>query len=91
MLAIALILLIAPLLYQAPPLTGTVPERELADPESRFVEINGLNVHYKEMGQGEPCFILLHGFGASEFSWREVVEPLSRPVESSRMTVLPLV
>ena len=23
-------------------------------------------------------FILLHGFGASEFSWREVMEPLSR-------------
>ena len=78
MLAIAIILFIAPLLYQAPPLTGTVPERELADPDSRFVEINGLNVHYKEMGQGEPVFILLHGFGASEFSWREVVEPLSR-------------
>ena len=30
------------------------------------------------MGQGEPVFILLHGFGASEFSWREVEEPLSR-------------
>jgi pimeloyl-ACP methyl ester carboxylesterase len=76
-LAIALTLLIVPLLYQAPPLTGTVPERELADTDSRFVEVNGVTVHYKEMGQGEPVFILLHGFGASEFSWREVMEPLS--------------
>ena len=76
-LAIALTLLIVPLLYQAAPLTGTVPERELADPDSRFVEVNGVMVHYKEMGQGEPVFILLHGFGASEFSWREVMEPLS--------------
>jgi len=76
-LAIALTLLIVPLLYQAPPLTGTVTERELADPDSRFVEVNGVTVHYKEMGQGEPVFILLHGFGASEFSWREVMEPLS--------------
>jgi pimeloyl-ACP methyl ester carboxylesterase len=76
-LAIAVILLIVPLLYQAPPLTGTVPERELADPDSRFVEVNGVTVHYKEMGQGEPAVILLHGFGASEFSWREVMEPLS--------------
>ena len=76
-LSVALILLIAPLLYQAPPLTGTVPERELADPDSRFVDVNGVTVHYKEMGQGEPVFILLHGFGASEFSWREVMEPLS--------------
>ena len=76
-LAIAVILLIAPLLYPVAPLTGTVPERELADPDSRFVEVNGVTVHYKEMGQGEPVFILLHGFGASEFSWREVMEPLS--------------
>ena len=77
-LAVAVILLIAPLLYPVAPLTGTVPERELADPDSRFVEVNGVTVHYKERGQGEPVFILLHGFGASEFSWREVMEPLSR-------------
>ena len=77
-LAVALILLIVPLLYPVAPLTGTVPERELADPDSRFVEVNGVTVHYKEMGQGEPVVILLHGFGASEYSWREVMEPLSR-------------
>jgi pimeloyl-ACP methyl ester carboxylesterase len=77
-LGIALTLLIAPLLYPVPPLTGTVTERELADPDSHFVEVNGLTVHYKEMGEGEPVYILLHGFGASEFSWREVMEPLSR-------------
>jgi len=77
-LVVVAILLIAPLLYPVPPLTGTVDETELADPESKFVEINGLSVHYKEMGQGEPVFILLHGFGASEYSWREVMEPLSK-------------
>jgi pimeloyl-ACP methyl ester carboxylesterase len=74
----AALLLIAPLLVPAPPLSDTVDEAELADPDSRFVEVNGVNLHYKEYGQGEPVFILLHGFGASEFSWREVVEPLSR-------------
>ena len=73
-----LLLLIGPLLYPVPTMKGTVPERDLADPESRFAEINGLTVHYTEMGEGEPVFILLHGFGASEFSWREVGEPLSR-------------
>jgi pimeloyl-ACP methyl ester carboxylesterase len=77
-LVVVLLLLIGPLLYPVPPLTGTFPERDLADPESQFAEINGLTVHYKEMGQGKPVFILLHGFGASEFSWREVVKPLSR-------------
>jgi len=29
------------------------------------------------MGSGEPAFIFLHGFGASTFSWREVMPPLS--------------
>jgi pimeloyl-ACP methyl ester carboxylesterase len=29
------------------------------------------------MGSGEPVFILIHGFGASTFSWREVMQPLS--------------
>jgi pimeloyl-ACP methyl ester carboxylesterase len=77
-LVFALILLIVPLLYPVAPLTGTVPERELADPDSHFVDVNGVTVHYKEMGQGEPVYILLHGFGASEFSWREVMDPLSK-------------
>jgi pimeloyl-ACP methyl ester carboxylesterase len=72
-----LILLIGPLLYPVPPLTSTFSEQELADPDSQFADINGLSVHFKEYGNGEPVFILLHGFGASEFSWREVVEPLS--------------
>ena len=78
MLVIVLILLIAPLLYPVPPLTGTVHERELADPDSHFVDVNGLTVHYKEKGEGEPVIIFLHGFGASEFSWSEVMEPLSK-------------
>ena len=81
-LIVAITLVVVPLLYPVAPLTGTVPERELADPDSHFVEINGLTVHYKERGNGTPVFILLHGFGASEFSWREVMEPLS---ESGRV------
>ena len=78
MVVIAVTLLIVPLLYPVAPLTGTVPERELADPDSHFADVNGLTVYYKEMGQGEPVIIFLHGFGASEYSWREVMEPLSR-------------
>jgi pimeloyl-ACP methyl ester carboxylesterase len=68
---------VGPFLIPVPPLTDTVSERELADPDSQFVEINGLSVHYKEQGAGEPVFILLHGFGASAFSWREVMGPFS--------------
>lgn len=69
--------LFGPFLVPVPPLEDTVPEKELADSDSRFIDVNGLSVHYKEMGQGETTFILLHGFGASVFSWREVMQPFS--------------
>ncbi len=71
------IALAGPFLVPVPPLENTVPAETLADPDSRFIEINRLNVHYKKYGSGEPVFILLHGFGASLFSWREVTEPLA--------------
>ena len=69
--------LVGPFLVPVPPLEGVVLPQELADPDSRFVEVGGIAVHYKMAGSGEPVLILLHGFGASTFSWREVVGPLS--------------
>ncbi len=77
LLVLLLILLVGPFLIPVSPAPGTVPPQQLADPDSHFVEINGLNVHYKMIGQGQPVFILLHGFGASLFSWHAVMEPLS--------------
>ncbi len=74
--SILAILLIGPFLVPVPPLENTVPPEELADPDSRFAEVNGLQVHHKTAGSGTPVFLLLHGFGASVFSWREVMEPL---------------
>jgi pimeloyl-ACP methyl ester carboxylesterase len=73
-----LLILIIPLLVPIPALANTVPAATLADEDSKFIEVNGIKVHYKTYGQGEPAFILLHGFGASLFSWREVTEPLSK-------------
>ena len=72
-----LILLVGPFLVPVRPASGAVPTDQLADPDSHFVDINGLSVHYKLMGQGQPVFILLHGFGASLLSWHTVMEPLS--------------
>jgi pimeloyl-ACP methyl ester carboxylesterase len=67
-----------PFLIPVPPLQGTRPPQDLADPDSQFIEINGLSVHVKTAGQGEPVFVLLHGFGASLYSWNAVVGPLSQ-------------
>jgi pimeloyl-ACP methyl ester carboxylesterase len=76
---ILVLLLVVPLLIPIPPLEGTVPPRELADPDSRFAEVQGLDVHYKVAGEGEgeTALVLLHGFAASLFSWREVMAPLA--------------
>ena len=60
--------LVGPFLVPVPALTDTRPERELADADSQFIEINGLDLHVKTRGQGEPVFLLLHGFGASLYS-----------------------
>lgn len=71
------VLLIGPFLVPVPPLENTVTAESLADEDSEFIEVNGVNVHYKLNGNGESVFILLHGFGASLFSWREVTAPLA--------------
>lgn len=78
LLVLLMLLMVGPFLVPVPPLEGTKTVEELADPDSQFVEINGLRVHYKMMGQGEPVFVLLHGFGASLYSWHAVMEPLSQ-------------
>ncbi len=66
-----------PLIVPVPSLGTTMPPMELADSDSLFINVSGLTMHYKDVGNGSTTFILLHGFGASVFSWREVVEPLS--------------
>jgi pimeloyl-ACP methyl ester carboxylesterase len=72
-----LLVLVGPFLVPVPTLEGTQPAASLADPDSQFVEINGLSVHFKSLGQGDPTFVLLHGFGASLYSWHAVMEALA--------------
>jgi pimeloyl-ACP methyl ester carboxylesterase len=69
--------LIVPLMIPVPELEGMVAAEELADQDSQFIEIDGLQVHYKISGQGGPAIVLLHGFVSSVFEWREVIDPLS--------------
>jgi pimeloyl-ACP methyl ester carboxylesterase len=72
------ILLVGPLLIPVPPLKDALPPTDLADDDSIFLEINGQKVHVKKMGQGEPVFLLLHGFASSLYSWHSIMEPLSK-------------
>lgn len=69
--------LIVPLVIPIPPASDTRPPAELADTDSEFLNVNGLRVHLKRAGGGGLPLLLLHGFRASTFSWREVLGPLS--------------
>jgi pimeloyl-ACP methyl ester carboxylesterase len=72
------LLLVGPFLIPVPPLKDTVPPEQLADPDSRFIAVDGLKVHYKMAGQDQPVLVLLHGLWASTWSWREVMAPLAQ-------------
>jgi len=79
------LLVLVPLVWPVPPLTDTVEAASLADSESRFATIDGVSVHYKTWGMPsqpatagiDTAFVLLHGFGASTFSWQPVAAKLS--------------
>ena len=69
--------LTAPLLVPSPPLEGMVPPEEVADPDSRFIKIRNVTVHFKRRGNRQPVFILLHGYLGGTFSWNETADALA--------------
>jgi pimeloyl-ACP methyl ester carboxylesterase len=56
-----------------------VPVSELkakyAYPDSKFMELDGLNVHYRVVGSGKPI-VLLHGIGSSLHTWEAFADNL---------------
>jgi pimeloyl-ACP methyl ester carboxylesterase len=45
---------------------------------SRFMEVDGVRVHYQEAGaSSEPPILLIHGFTASNFVWSDVLLPVA--------------
>ncbi len=69
-----------PILALTLTLTGCVsltPYDEIAAalPSDRLLEIDGRRVHVESRGAGESV-LLVHGFGASAYSWRQVIAEL---------------
>jgi pimeloyl-ACP methyl ester carboxylesterase len=57
-----------------------VPARELAGAADRFVEVDGLELRYREFGsrrENLPSVLLIHGFGNSLQSFRELAPRLA--------------
>ena len=78
-LAVLLVLVVVgPLLVPYPPIADAVSAQQFAGPDSHFVTVSGISVHYKRYGQGQPTFILLHGTLLNTDTWRMVAEPLAQ-------------
>jgi pimeloyl-ACP methyl ester carboxylesterase len=63
--------------------SGTLTNIEAAGPQAEFESLAGLSVHIEKAvyagksNETAPLIVLMHGFGASTYSWREVIEPLT--------------
>jgi 4,5:9,10-diseco-3-hydroxy-5,9,17-trioxoandrosta-1(10),2-diene-4-oate hydrolase len=48
--------------------TQAAPPQLEAKPESSFAEVDGIRVHYHDVGSGDPV-VLIHGAGPGAFGW----------------------
>lgn len=78
---LALSIFVLPLVLPIRPPPDTRPARTLADPDSKFIEVDGISVHYKTRGPaptaGTPAFVLLHDFARSTYTWHAVMDGLA--------------
>jgi pimeloyl-ACP methyl ester carboxylesterase len=51
-------------------------EARYATPPSKFVEVDGLRIHYRDRGSGPPI-VLLHGSNSSLFTWEGWADALA--------------
>lgn len=51
-------------------------KNKYAYPSSRFISLDGMNVHYRDVGKGE-AILLIHGTGASLHTWEKWIDNLS--------------
>jgi pimeloyl-ACP methyl ester carboxylesterase len=55
----------------------SVPVKELAGKDSRFIQVKDHTIHYIQAGQGKPL-VLVHGFAGSTYTWRYLIPLLSQ-------------
>jgi pimeloyl-ACP methyl ester carboxylesterase len=61
------------------PLNGPLPvdPAALVDPNGAFIQAGDTRMYYQKAGSGDVPIVLVHGFGASSFSWRENLNPIA--------------
>lgn len=77
-----IILILVCILFTAcsstPAPTGLVPPQTFAEKDSKFIEIDGINIHYKEYGSGDTVLFMLHGMLGNVSSWNSITPELSK-------------
>ncbi len=76
---VLLVVLVGPFLIPVRPLEGLSAPTALAQENSQFLTLDfpgtdGIEIHYRAGGEGEPAFVLLHGFAGSLFTWDAVFD-----------------
>ncbi len=61
---------------------------QYVNPQEKQININGLNINYKEIGNGNIPIVLLHGWGVSSDKYLELARWLHSPKSSDSETKL---
>jgi len=70
---------VALVIYAYWPQEPGVPAAQLAGPDDRFVDVNGMAIRYRSWGEqrpGQPSIVLIHGFGNSLQTFRDLAPAL---------------
>jgi pimeloyl-ACP methyl ester carboxylesterase len=68
-------------IYAYLPFGENIPIAQLAKPEDRFIEADGMQLRYREWGTrqpGQPSIVLIHGFANSQQSFRRIAPYLEK-------------
>jgi len=73
-----LLIFVIPAIVPIPPLENNYEPKKLASADNQFVTVDGIEIHFNQVGEAGPDLILMHGLGASVFSWQRVMDDLSK-------------
>ena len=79
----AIIIILGLIMYAASPRplsVGDIEQMGLIEKNPLFIDINGVNTHFRRQGSGE-AMLLIHGFGSSTYTWRGVIDSLAKDFE----------
>ncbi len=56
----------------------TLVKKGVIEPDSRFIDVEGVRTRYVEEGEGEKAIVFIHGFSSSLYTWRSCLGPIAK-------------